>query len=310
MKNYVKCDCLRFLRILSMFVIMFTLLVNTAVVNASGSGNKGVSSTSSKDTLTTNVYTALQSDTFETEEGGYLAGEELFVDSGGGKDVNENKFKLLTNREQNRFVSQLALSCNEQVALAEGTSTTVTKFSYDGSESETKGPDDAKGVTDETVESWWKTLQNKEGIGSKFLNTVLQDTKPDFVTASKWYKPFSGPISTALGFLSIAIMGLIGIVMGCDIFYITIPPVRLFVEDKGGEGKIETSKFFSHAAIHAVKTVEEGSGDGANKQALGIYFKSRVFELILLAISLLYLVNGQLWTLVGYILDLLSGITG
>ena len=61
----------------------------------------------------------------------------------------------------------------------------------------------------------------------------------------------------------------------------------------------------------AVKVAEESdSSDGNKKQALGIYLKRRIFMLILLGICLLYLVQGQIYTFVGWILDLVSGFLG
>lgn len=221
--------------------------------------------------------------TYEMSGGGYLAGSSLFKD----KDIDEDAFNKLTGDAQSEFVEDFATACNEI---------------NDSTDSQYAG------VTDETVDNWWKQLQKKKGMGSKFLSQVLADTKPDFVTAKKWYQPFSGPIGTLLAFGSIIALALLGLVMVADILYITIPPLRFFVDDKGEDGKVAISKLFSHAAISAVKQAEESS-DGKHKQALGIYFKSRVVELIILGICLLYLVQGEIYTLVGWILDLLSGFT-
>lgn len=218
--------------------------------------------------------------TYELSGGGWISGYNLFTDD---NDIDEDKFNQLTGDAQTAFVEDFATACNDI---------------NDGSDV----------VTDETVDNWWKQLQKKKGMGSKFLSQVLADTKPDFVTAKKWYQPFSGPIGTLLAFGSIIALALLGLVMVADILYITIPPLRFFVDDKGEDGKVAISKLFSHAAISAVKQAEESS-DGKHKQALGIYFKSRVVELIILGICLLYLVQGEIYTLVGWILDLLSGFT-
>lgn len=226
--------------------------------------------------------------TYELSGGGYIAGSSLFIkDSSNQYTIDENKFNQLTGDAQTAFVEDFATACNEI--------NDSTANQYDQ-------------VTDETVDNWWKQLQKKKGMGSKFLSQVLADTKPDFVTAKKWYQPFSGPIGTLLAFGSIIALALLGLVMVMDILYITIPPLRFFVDDKGEDGKVAISKLFSHAAISAVKQAEESS-DGKHKQALGIYFKSRVVELVILGICLLYLVQGEIYTVVGWILDLLSGFT-
>ena len=61
------------------------------------------------------------------------------------------------------------------------------------------------------------------------------------------------------------------------------------------------------AALNAVKAEESAQDGGGTKQALGIYFKNRVIMLIILGICLFYLVQGQIYKLVGIILDLVSG---
>ena len=141
------------------------------------------------------------------------------------------------------------------------------------------------------------------------LNMILKNTNPDFVTANKIYQPFSGLVGTLLGLGAVLIMAFLALVMICDIAYISLPPVRLFAGDEQN-GKV-SSKLFSHDAIYAVQCAEnDDKGDGSPKQALGIYFKRRVFMLILLGICLLYLIQGQIFSLVGMVLDLVSGFFG
>lgn len=248
------------------------------------------------------VHSDIGNITYEKDGGGFYSGNELLVQSGSGYDLDEAKFQELSKKSQSQLVSDMAQSSTNAVAKHNGKD--VSSVDPKATQAPTG---QVTGVTDEVAQTWWGNLQKKDGVGTKFLSTVLQDTKPDFVTAQRWYKPFSGPIGTLLAFGSIIAMALIGLVMVADILYITIPPVRLFVDDQGADDKMVTSKIFSHAAIHAVKTVEEG-GDKANKHALGIYFKSRVVELVILGICLLYLVNGRIYSFVGYILDLLSGV--
>ena len=163
--------------------------------------------------------------------------------------------------------------------------------------------------TEESLTNWYAILQNQEGVGSKMLNMILENTKPDFVTANKIYKPFSGLVGTALGLGAVLIMACLAIVMVCDIAYITLPPIRLFAGEGDREGI--KSKLFSHDATYAVQVAENNDGgDGSPKQALGIYFKRRVFMLILLGVCLLYLIQGEIFSIVGYVLDLVSGFFG
>lgn len=243
--------------------------------------------------LTTYVYGKMSQNEYTLEGGGSIKGSDLFEGKPTeGYDLIESEFTKLSSKAQSQVVSDIATYSNSAVE-----------------------DDRAKGVEESTVQTWWKQLQTKEGVGSKFMNEILKNTKPDFVSANQIYQPFSGVIGTVMGVIAVFLMGFLGIVMVSDIAYITLPPVRLFVSEENNSrgGKIARSKIFSADAIYAVQVSEESgnSADGGErKQALGIYFKRRIFMLILLGICLLYLVQGQIYTLVGYILDLVSGFLG
>jgi len=272
-------------------------LQDTQKVDASKKSNNStntVSTSQAYSNLVTECFNATQNKLYTLEGGGSIEGKDLWdgdKETKNGKtsitkakDVKESEFQKLTSSAQREFVDDIIKASEDSIGL--------------------------KGIEQDTVDDWWGNLQKKEGMGSRFLNVILEDTKPDFVSAKKIWKPFSGPVSTILGILALAVMAFVGIVMMCDIAYITLPPVRLFVSDDEQGEKIAKSKLFTHDAIYAVQKSESDSDSGSPKQALGIYFKRRVFALILLGICLLYLISGQLWVGVGYILDLVSGFLG
>lgn len=290
-RGYEKKGFMRRLVFMATLCMMLCMMFATTAFAA----NSTVSTEQAQKNLTTYVQGKMASNTYELEGGGYIAGSTLFTGSAtNGYDLDESQFQLLTSASQSGCVSDIASYSNEATeANKAGTGT------------------NAAGVSDQTVQNWWRQLQQKDGVGSKFLNTILENTKPDFVTANVIWEPFSGPVGVVMGILAVAMMSFLGVVMVADIAYITLPPIRLFVSDyDSGNGKIAKSKIFSHDALYAVKKAESASEVGSPKQALGIYFKRRVFMLILLGICLLYLIQGQLYTLVGYILDLVSGFLG
>lgn len=256
---------------------------------------KGTTSTEqAQKNLTTYVQSKMMSNTYELEGGGYVAGSSLFTgDASKGYDLDEAMFNTLSSSAQSEAVDDIAMYSNEASSPNKaGTGTNAT------------------GVTSGTVQDWWKQLQQKNGVGSKFLNTILQNTKPDFVAANAIWKPFAEPVGVLLGVLSVVTMSLLGITIIADIMYIVLPPVRAFVgEDENGDRPL-ISHVFTFDAIYAVKKAEGDSGSGTPKQALGIFLKRRVFALILLFICLMYLVQGQIYTLCGYILDLMNGFLG
>lgn len=243
--------------------------------------------------LTNYVYGQMSVEEYTLDEGGSVKGTDLFEgNSTSGWDLKEDVFNSLSSSAQSRVVEDIAYYSNEAVDLE----------------------DKAPGVEDSTVTVWWKQLQTKQGVGSKFMTEILKNTKPDFVAANQIWEPFAGPVGIAMGVIAVALMSLLGLVIVSDIAYITLPPVRMLVNEsrdngRGGKGSSK-SLIFSYDAMHAVQLAEDGSGQGESRQALGIYFKRRAFMLILLGICLMYLVNGQLYTLVGYILDIVSGFLG
>ena len=276
--------------VLTILAMICVLMMGTFSVFAD-SAAEATQDEQAKRNLTTYVYGQMSQNEYEVDGGGSLSGSDLFDGSPtDGYDLQEDEFQSLSSSAQTQVVEDIA------------------ENSYDAIDS-----DKAEGVTESTVQSWWKELQTKDGVGSKFMNEILKNTKPDFVTANAIYQPFSGLVGTILGLLAILICAFLGIVMAADICYITLPPVRNFVaEDDNSRGKIAKSKMFSHDAIYAVQCAEDTSdgGSGGGRQALGIYLKRRIFALILLGICLLYLINGQLYTLVGWVLDLLRGFLG
>lgn len=170
--------------------------------------------------------------------------------------------------------------------------------------------------TDETVSDLMQIIAQQSGMGASMLAMLMQNTKPDYVTANRLYEPFSGVVGTILGIVSILIMALLGVTMALDLAYITIPAFQMALggEDEGGNKKGGISGIISKEAKAACKAADGGSGgqggDGSYKAAVGIYFKYRWKGLVLLGICLLYLVQGQIYSLVGWVIDLFSGFLG
>lgn len=244
--------------------------------------------------LTTGIYNKMAEQEYTLEGGGSVDGKQLFNkenngSSGTNYDVNEAQFQDLTKEEQQRFTTELVEHANEQVG--------------------------ENGVTNSTVTGLLQKLQTKKGMGSKLLTEILKNTKPDFVRGNAIYQPFSGLIGTVLGLGAILILAFLGIIMVSDLAYITLPPYRALMGGGEGEGgkRDGAAKFLvSHEAVSAV-IESEGSSEGSQggyKYAVGIYLKRRAIALILLGLALLYLVQGQIYTLVGYIMDLVQGFLG
>lgn len=240
--------------------------------------------------LTTGIYNKMAEDKYTLEGGGNVSGKELFNkksngSSGTSYDVNEDQFKDLTKKEQQRFTTKLVEEANAQVGN--------------------------NGVTSSTVTGLLQKLQTKPGMGSKLLTEILKNTKPDYVRANNIYQPFSGIVGTALGLGAILILAILGIVIVSDVAFITLPPYRGLMGESDGDKKGAAKFLVSHEATSAVREAEgSDSGQGSYKYAIGIYLRRRAIALVILGICLLYLVQGQIYVFVGFIMDLVQGFLG
>lgn len=234
--------------------------------------------------------------TYKLDGGGTIEYKDLIdKESDNTGYINETQFNRLRGSEKSKFLGDM-----NNVATA-----TI---------------DNSDIVTEDTRTTWLNNVQNCEGIGSQLMTALLQNTKPDYASANKIYKPFSGVVSTCLGLGAILIMAALGIVMVLDLSYIGIPLFRGFCDGEGsgngqGGGGGAKGKLVSYEAHSAVQEAEGGQGGGgqgggSKKTAVAIYFKKRVIMLIVLGICLLYLIQGQIFTLVSWILDLMSGFLG
>ena len=239
---------------------------------------------------------------YKLSGGGKLAGTALWDGNTSG-NVKADQYALLTTGAQQDFVNDIIAATNKSIT-EDSIKDVNGKVYY------------TENVTNETATEWFRRLQTTEGIGPKLLTGFLSDTKPDFITANKIYSPFSSIVGTILGILAILGMSLLGVVLVSDVMYIALPPLQALVPPDGprearAEGTSAVAKLsfiFSDDARYAVRTAM--AEENGKKQAYGIYLKRRVVMLILLGICLLYLVSGQIYSLVGKLLDLVSGFLG
>ena len=270
------------------FMLLSLTLVMMFSCTISVFGTSNISSEQADKNLTSYVSGKMSQNTYEVKGGGSMKGSELFEGKATeGYDLKEKEFNELTNDAQQQVVTDIAEHSQDAI-----------------------DDDSVKGVTDQTVNNWWKDLQNKKGVGSKFLNEILKNVKPDFATANYVFEPFAGPLGVVLGFLTIVIMGLFALTIVLDILYIAVPMIRGLLDSKGarengGKGGSGIAKIVSHEAVSSVEEVENGQGKG---NTLLKYFIRRIGTMLVLSICLLYLVSGRIWTPVGAILDLVANV--
>lgn len=242
---------------------------------------------------------------FKKSGGGYYLYTEITNianDNSAQNLLDENKYLELTAGGKKDFLQNY-------ISIA---------YAWEQFYKEQKSSNTAEYITNETVTDMFQELQQVSGAGSQMMAALLNDTKPDYATANRLYKPFSGIVGTVLGVISILIMALLGITMALDIAYIVIPMFQLFLDGDGdgggGKGRSGMAKIISQEAVSAVQSAEGGGGAGGQsgnkKLAISQYFKVRWKSLLVLGICLLYLVQGQIYSFVSWIIDLVSGFLG
>ena len=275
---------------LNKYLLSAAVLTGFAFGGLQATTTHAITTEQAESNLTTGIYNKMAEDKYTLEGGGNISGKELFNkksngSSGTSYDVNEDQFKDLTKKEQQRFTTKLVEEANAQVGN--------------------------NGVTSSTVTGLLQKLQTKPGMGSKLLTEILKNTKPDYVRANNIYQPFSGIVGTFLGLGAILILAILGIVIVSDIAFITLPPYRGLMGESDGDKKGMAKFLVSHEATSAVREAEgSDSGQGSYKYAIGIYLRRRAIALFILGICLLYLVQGQIYVFVGFIMDLVQGFLG
>lgn len=308
----------KFLILILSFLVLLTTVLSPLTVQAKGQG--GAAYNELIQTLISGTYTSSKTSTnyefsqnnYKMSDGGYAVwytiwNQDATVTANTGSGSNSllsSTYESLTAGAKQNFLEDAFTLAN---AMADDTA-------YKAKNGMVTGDSE---VTDETVSDFLTAMQNCSGMGSTLLASILQNTKPDFVTANRWYKPFSGPVSSVIGLLCILIVALLGLSMALDIFYITIPFVQLALDDNDSDGNNNSrlSKLVSSSARSAVKTQVDGGGsDGQsgsnNKSALATYAKGRWKEMLLLGVCLLYLVSGNIYSLVSQFINLMSGFLG
>lgn len=140
---------------------------------------------------------------------------------------------------------------------------------------------------------------------SSFVRQLSDDVNADFGEAYMMFKPFSGVIGIILGVLTLGTFIALALHITLDICYITIPGIQLALYNE----KTNKAKFIS---IEAQKAVEfAANSEGTNYvNPMSFYFKHKTKQFIAIGICILYLVSGQIYTLIANIIDAFKGIIG
>lgn len=158
------------------------------------------------------------------------------------------------------------------------------------------------GLGNQVKNKVYNFISEQDSTISASVKYLVSDASADFATASAWFKPFGSVFGVLLGVLSLLIFMFIGLSTVIDIAYMVVPGVRVLLEG-GVSGK---PKFVSTEAYSAIKESEEGMRSNDYKGYMGIYFKRRLPSLFAMAIALGYLISGEIYSIIAYIIDAFS----
>lgn len=272
-----------------------SVTASTGVLPAADGNGAGNATQEADKALRTTVAKDLAGNTYQLSGGGTVNGSDIIKPEG---TINQAIYEQLTSSAQSQFANDLMAKTD----------------SYTEPTAQDYSPSLAKsaGVSSETKQNWFKELRSNSGLGSKLLTSTLsRGVYADLDGGARWFAPFSGPLSTALGFLAILILAGTTISAVIDLAYITIPAFQVLsdaVANGGGNGsggggglRQASAKLVSTAARKAVEAEENG------QNAVWVYFKKAAGKYLAVGFTLCFLAYNLLWSLVGTAMDLVTG---
>lgn len=261
--------------------------LTTSVVHAD---DTQVANDASRKELNTSIRDNVNKNKYDVEGGGTITGSQLVKDG----DIISVNYDKLTGSAKQKLVTDMVT-----------TAKTEAKKTEDKQQKEGKEPSEGA-ISDQTVSDWIQQIQSNPGVGSKMLTQTLQDVKPDYNKASYIMQPFKGPINTLIAFVVIAVMLLLTLTFAIDLAYLYIPMFNAMASSENSEsGGAKTMKPSSWVSREAQTAYEEAS-DGKNSAIL--YFKKRIIGCLMLGMCIMFFAQGQIFTIVGWIMDLVSGM--
>lgn len=146
-----------------------------------------------------------------------------------------------------------------------------------------------------------------EGIDDSiaaYIPEIKELTTADLAAAYAWYIPFSGIVGTLLGVGVIILVLFLVFSSTLDLLYLGMPAMSDFI-DTGNEG-LKKLLIVSREARAAAKETTLGS----KSNIYALYLKRRWWTILLIAICILYLISGQLGSIIGWFMSVAEAMTG
>lgn len=146
---------------------------------------------------------------------------------------------------------------------------------------------------------------DSDSTTANLVRQLSTDVNADFGSGYAWIKPFTGAIGTLFGVIAIIIFLGLTLSILIDLAFIVIPSLQLL-----DDGKEPPHFLFLRVSNEAWSAVHEsGKADGGmRKLAISLYLQTRVKQIFVIGLCLLYLVSGKIYTLLASIIDAFQGM--
>lgn len=140
---------------------------------------------------------------------------------------------------------------------------------------------------------------------SSMVRQLSTDVSADFARGYSWFKPVSGVLRGAMGFIALVTASLFGLSITMDLCYLTIPPLQLALDSFGKNKDRKRPPFVSYEAY---KSAEEAEGSNGDKTSINLYAGKALKKFFVVGLALLYLSSGNLYKVLAWVFDVLGGL--
>ena len=158
----------------------------------------------------------------------------------------------------------------------------------------------------------YNNLCSMDESTSSLVRQLSDDVRADFYGAYATLRPFHSTVGWILGFLTLLIFIMLALMIIFDLAYMTVPMAQLTIDNMNTkidkDGKNKKIYLVSIEAVNAVKQSESSVNTKDFKSPVSVYFSSKTKQIVLMSICVVYLVSGQIYDLIGRIMDYIGMI--
>lgn len=147
-----------------------------------------------------------------------------------------------------------------------------------------------------TKNKMYNFIADQDSTISSAVKYLSSDASADLATARMWFRPFSSGFGKVMGFFCLLIFLFLGSSVVFDISYLVLPGFQMLLERGSDKKPIFVSRE-AHEALKEVESTQEG------KNIMSVYLKKRLGLIILISICLGYLISGQIYDLIVFIVE-------